>query len=233
MKAALHYTWLYLDLDNTILDFDKASWFAFYDAFDKYMIEMDREKYKRYKAINHEMWVALEKGQIAAEDLVIKRWEIFIEELGLKADPVVINNSYFDHLGYNPIYVEGAKELIPDLASLYNLCLITNGLARVQIPRLKLTGLEKYFKHIVISEEIGVAKPAAAFFDHVQGLTGHPFKDNVLVVGDTLTSDIRGGINYGLDTCWYDHRGEGNATEYKPTYSIASLSALRTLLIKD
>jgi len=233
MKAAKHYTWLYLDLDNTILDFDKASWFAFYDAFDKHMVEMDRAKYKRYKEINHKMWVELEKGNMEPDVLVVKRWELFMDELGLKLDPEIINNSYFDHLGYNPIYVPGAKELIPELSNLYNLCLVTNGLAQVQIPRLRLTGIDKYFKHIVISETIGVAKPAEAFFDHVQNLTEHPMKEDVLVVGDTLTSDIRGGINYGFDTCWFDFRGEGNATEYHPQYTISSLEQLRGLLVEE
>lgn len=227
------YTWLYFDLDNTILDFDKSSGFAFYDAFDKHLVSLEAKDYKRYKEINHEVWLELEKGNISPEVLKIKRWEIFLKEMNLKLDPEIINNSYFDHIKYNPLYVEGAKALLAELQGRFNLCLITNGLTEVQIPRLRLTGLDKVFDPVVISQEIGVAKPAAAFFDHIQKLNDSPLKESVLVIGDTLTSDIRGGINYGFDTCWYNYGGIENKTEYHPTYTITEIGNLKNILAGD
>ena len=231
MKAQHDYEWLFLDLDNTILDFNKASYFAFYDAFDKYMISLTPDHYKRYKEINHALWVSLEKGEIKSEDLVVSRWATFIEEYGLKADPEVINNSYFDHLAYNPIYVKGAKENVEKLSARYKLCLVTNGLPEVQIPRLRLTGLDKYFQHIVISDKIGYAKPDKAFFDHCHALTNEPLHDMVLVIGDTLTSDIKGGKDYGYHTCWYNYNGQENNTEYHPDYTVNSHLELSELLL--
>lgn len=224
------YEWLLFDLDNTILDFATSSRHAFYDAFDKYMITLEAPQYKRYKEINHALWVELEKGQISPEELKVKRWADFIAEFNLKADPAVIDNSYLDHISYNPIYVPDALDSIKMLSQKYKLCLVTNGLSQVQIPRLRLTGLEKYFQHIVISQDIGVAKPAKAFFDHCHNLTGQPMKDMVLVIGDTLTSDIKGGIDFGYDTCWFNFLGEENQTEYNATYNVSTHKELMKLL---
>ena len=113
-------------------------------------------------------------------ELRTKRWKLFAEKRGLDLNPRSVNAAYFAHISRNPIYVPGAKSLLDQLSGKYQLALITNGLAEVQNPRLQLTGLDKVFSPIVISEEIGVAKPAEAFFEYVQKQTGHPLAEDVL-----------------------------------------------------
>ncbi len=224
------YTWLYFDLDNTILDFSKASKLAFFDIFKEMDLPMTDLDYDIYSDINHTVWVEFEKGQIGALELRTRRWKLFADDRSLDIDPRKVNAAYFAHISQNPIYVPGAESILAKLKDKYKLAIITNGLAEVQIPRLHITGLDKIFDPIVISEEIGVAKPAAAFFDYVQKLTGHPATEEVLVIGDSLNSDIRGGINYGFDTCWYNYYKAENKSEYHATYEITELSALLELL---
>jgi len=224
------YTWLYFDLDNTILDFSAASKLAFFDIFKELGFTLNQEDYELYSSINHGVWVEFEKGQLGALELRTKRWKLFAEKRDLDLNPTSVNAAYFAHISRNPIYVPGAKSLLDQLSGKYQLALITNGLAEVQNPRLRLTGLDKVFSPIVISEEIGVAKPTEAFFDYVQEQTGHPLAEEVLVIGDSLNSDIRGGINYGFDTCWYNYYRSENMTEYHATYEITEISALLEIL---
>lgn len=224
------YSWLFFDLDNTLLDFGASSKSAFMDVFKELGHELGDFHYATYQEVNHQVWLELEKGVISSNELKAKRWRIFMEKMDWSYDPVEINSNYFEKLKTNPIFIKGAKELIDDLEIEYRLCLITNGLPEVQKPRLSISGLDKKFDPIVISDVIGVAKPAKAFFDYCQKVTGNPLKEEVLVIGDTLTSDIGGGKAYGYDTCWYNYHKEENHTEYKPLYEITHLNELRTIL---
>ena len=224
------YSWLFFDLDNTLLDFGASSKSAFMDVFKELGHELDDDQYATYQEVNHRVWLELEKGLISSKELKVKRWRMFMEKMDWSYDPEEINSNYFEKLKTNPIFIKGAKELIDDLAIEYRLCLITNGLPEVQTPRLSISGLDKKFDPIVISDVIGVAKPAKAFFDYCQKVTGNPLKEEVLVIGDTLTSDIGGGKGYGYDTCWYNYHKEENQTEYKPLYEITDLNELRTIL---
>lgn len=224
------YSWLFFDLDNTLLDFGASSKLAFMELFKERGQDLNDSDYAVYQEINHKVWVDLEKGLITSEELKPKRWSLFLNKMGYSYDPLVINTAYFDKLKTNPIFIKGAEALINDLSTEYKLCLITNGLPEVQTPRLRLSGLDQMFDPIVISDAIGVAKPKEAFFDYCQKVTGNPMKEEVLVIGDTLTSDIRGGKEYGYDTCWYNYYQKENHTEYSPLYEITDLNELREIL---
>jgi len=224
------YSWLFFDLDNTILDFGASSELAFFQIFKNRAISLTDEDYIAYRDINHEMWVEFEKGELSTEEVKHLRWEKFFELKALSLDAQEINAAYFDHIKVNPLWVPGAEEVIHELSKSYNLCIITNGLSEVQESRLALSGLSNLIQHIVISDTIGVAKPSEAFFEFAFKLTGMPMKEEVLVIGDTLTSDIRGGIDYGVDTCWYNYYGADNTTQYHPTYAITKLSELMPIL---
>jgi len=226
------YNWLLFDLDNTLLDFGQSSKEAFFTIFEPHGFTFTAEDYKDYNVINHKAWVDLEKGLLTPEVLKTRRWQLFFEEKGLSLDPAAINEAYFDYIKKNPVFVPGAEGLIESLADTYDLCLVTNGLAEVQHPRLRLSGLDKLFPHIIVSEEIGIAKPAISFFDHVMQVIGQPLKEEILIIGDTLTSDIRGGIDYGIDTCWYNYYGKENTTQYHPTYELSDIRDFVGLLDK-
>ncbi len=224
------YTWLFFDLDNTLLDFSSASKKAFFHIFNERSIELDDRHYAIYSEINHKMWVELERGKIGFEDLRTGRWQLFMDEIMITEDSVEINNAYFEHIANHPIFIDGAQELIRHVEGKYNLAMITNGLPEVQYPRIKLTELDKYFDPIIISKEIGYSKPDRAFFEYATRKTGNPMNEDVLVIGDSLTSDIRGGINYGYDTCWYNPTKQENQTEYHATYEIDDVRQLISIL---
>lgn len=227
----MNYTWLFFDLDNTLLDFNASSKSAFFTYFDKTDLGLGLEDYDRYRVINHQVWVELELGKISFEELKSKRWQVFSDEKRLNLNPLEVNNFYFNHIASNPIYIQGAEALISKLIGKYKLAIITNGLPEVQIPRLSKTGLDKIFDPIVISKSIGYAKPDGAFFDYAYNKAGKPYKEDVLVIGDSLNSDIRGGIQYGFDTCWYNYYAEDNKSEYHATHEVTSMMELESLLI--
>lgn len=230
MKNPKKYKWLYFDLDNTILDFDASSELAFYEMFEARGLTLTQNDFKIYKKINKGVWARMEKGLIDHKIVKAERWRLYLETINLEADPLEVNAQYFNIIKTNPIYIDGAESLLENLKDRYRLCLITNGIAEVQWPRIKLKGLENVFDEIVISEEIGISKPMAGFFDHCQKLNGHPNKSDVLIIGDTLGSDIKGGNLYGMDTCWYNYHKEENNSEIQATYNVESLEELLVLL---
>ena len=224
------YDWLLFDLDNTILDFAESSRLAFVSVYDALETDMPlSDVYTIYKEINHKIWKDREAGLISHTELKTKRWKLLCESITVVADPSALNDIYFDEIKKNAHYVEHVEALLPQLAARYKMMIITNGLSEVQWSRIHDKGLERYFEHIVISDEIGCAKPAKQFFDHCADLIGHPQKDRVLVIGDTPMSDIKGGNDYGYDTCWYRHdhlQDDGQ----QPTYTIDMMSEMRDVL---
>lgn len=224
--------WVLFDLDNTLLDFDKSSEEAFHWLISEYStIDAHPELYPRYSQINHQLWEQREQGLITPEELKKARWALFFEEIGLKGlDPEQANRLYFEHIADAVHFVDGALDILNSLQAQYQLMIVTNGLAEVQHPRLEKAGLKKYFRHIVISDEIDTAKPQIAFFSYCQKLMGNPDKDRILVIGDTLKSDIRGGNEFGYRTCWFNHDRIERDEDIIPDYEIYSLSELRTLI---
>lgn len=226
----MKYSWLFFDLDNTLLDFNASSKAAFFSYFDNTDLRLSLEDYDRYRVINHEVWVELELGKISFDELKSKRWQIFSDEKQLGLDALAVNDYYFNHIAANPIYIPSAEQLISKLIGKYKLAIITNGLPEVQLPRLSKTGLDKIFDPIVISQSIGYKKPDEAFFEYAYKKAGEPYKEDVLVIGDSLNSDIRGGIQYGFDTCWYNYYGEDNKSEYHATHEVKNMKELEALL---
>jgi YjjG family noncanonical pyrimidine nucleotidase len=136
--------------------------------------------------------------------LKVHRFELLFEKIGLALEPRLFSDRYSENLGQFADLIDGAEEVVRSLHGKVEMVLITNGLAAVQRSRLARSPLERYFADVVISEEVGVSKPDAGIFDVAFEGMGHPEKKDVLIVGDSLTSDMRGGIEYGIDTCWFN-----------------------------
>lgn len=225
------YKWLLFDLDNTILDFTESSRMAFLKVFETFHIDKDiKDVFGLYKDINHKVWREREAGLLSHTELKTKRWKLLFEKLELDNDPLATNNIYFEEIKINPVFVDGAYELLESLKGKQSMMIITNGLSEVQWSRIKLTNLEQYFDHIIISDEVDCAKPDPKFFDLCYDLIGKSNKDSVLVIGDTPMSDIKGGNDYGFHTCWYNHNGLKDDGQ-KPTYNIEKMSDLSLLFI--
>jgi 2-haloacid dehalogenase len=144
-------------------------------------------------------------------------------------NPDTINRYYLNLLAQQIVEITGARQLLNHSCQRFKLALVTNGFAEVQHPRIDRSGLKMYFEHIVISEEIGANKPATAFFDYTFSLLGQPHPQEVMIIGDSLSSDIRGGSDYGIKTCWYNPKNLKNEGVPRPDYMVNSLHHIPNL----
>ena len=181
-----------------------------------------------YQEINTGCWHDLEKGKITPEELRTKRFKLLLDALGLEANPDHCSESYLQNLSQISTMLEGAEEILEYLVKHYQLMVVTNGLAQVQHKRIQ--PIAHYFQDLLISEELGVSKPDRGFFDEAFKRMDHPFPKDVLIVGDSLSSDMKGGYCYGIDTCWCNPRGLSNLDDIGITYEITSICELKSFL---
>ena len=218
------------DVDDTLLDFGKAEAAAIRKTFERIGIPVTDELIRRYSEINAQQWSRFEKGEITREKLLTERFDILFSELGINVPSEMAQASYEYLLGIGHYFVDGAEELLEALKDKYELYIVSNGNASVQDRRLKSAGIIPYFKDIFISERVGFNKPSAEFFDacfeHIPGFE----KDKAVIVGDRLSSDILGGINAGVKTCWFNPRGDAPDPDIPADYEIKHQSELPALL---
>lgn len=218
------YTTLLLDADETLLDFPKSEKAAIGKVCERFGIPFGEEIRATFSRINLALWKQLEKGLITRDVIRIRRFEQFAEHFGIKADPGEMAVYYVECLATFAFLLPGADDVCKKLSENYELYIITNGIGTVQQSRLAKSGLLPYFKGVFISEEIGSQKPQKKFFDHVLANIPEQDKQKVCVVGDSMSSDILGGINAGLDTCFFNPWGREEI--YTPTYTVDSFEEL-------
>jgi 2-haloacid dehalogenase len=228
----MRYSWILFDADDTLFDFQRAARQSFDLTLAAFRIPAREESWEAYERINKAVWLAFERQEITAMELRRVRFERFLEAIGHEGDALSMNAHYLQALSQARFMISGAVELITFLAGQgIRLGLITNGLREVQRPRFEGTDLCRRFEVIVVSDEIGVAKPQSAFFEHAFQAMGQPPKASVLVVGDSLHSDIQGGNAFGLHTCWYNPGAMKNESAHAPTYEIQRLEALKPICL--
>lgn len=227
----MRYAWILFDADDTLFDFSRSARFAFSRTLEYFEIQDRGNYWEVYEFFNKETWMAFERQEITAVELRRIRFERFLDAVGEYREPLEMNTHYLKELSQTKFLMNGAIELVEELLEKkYRLGLITNGLKEVQRPRIAQAQMEAYFEVIVVSDEIGVAKPHPEFFEHAFVAMGQPEKQHVLVVGDSLQSDIQGGGNFGVDTCWFNPRQSANLTTIQPTYQIERLEELKKIL---
>ena len=218
------------DVDDTLLDFGKAEAAAIRKTFERIGIPVTDELIRRYSEINAQQWSRFEKGEITREKLLTERFDILFSELGINVPSEMAQASYEYLLGIGHYFVDGAEELLEALKDKYELYIVSNGNASVQDRRLKSAGIIPYFKDIFISERVGFNKPSAEFFEACfERIPGFE-KDKAVIVGDRLSSDILGGINAGVRTCWFNPRGDAPDPDIPADYEIKHLGELPALL---
>ena len=228
----MKYKVILFDADETLFDFKKAEREAFKNTMIDFGVDYDESyHFNTYEEINSAIWKELEQGLITQEKLKIERFRRFINKIEMNFDENEVASTYMKYLGEGSFLFEGAIELIEDLSNKYTLSIVTNGLTIVQERRIKKSVIAKYFKDIVISEEVGIAKPHPDIFEHAISNLGEFKKDEILMIGDNLSSDIRGGINYNIDTCWYNPNKIENKSNLSPTYEMADYKEIRNLLL--
>lgn len=226
----MSYDWIFFDADGTLFDYDAAEVAALEGAFRACALPFDSSIAPRYSEINAGIWREFERGEVGQNELKTLRFDRLFSEIGLSADPVAFSRHYLEILGRQTTLLAGAERFLRSLPEGLHLLLITNGLAEVQIPRFAASTIRDCFSEVVISGEIGLAKPDPAIFDFAFGRIGRPPKETVLMIGDNLGSDILGGSNYGLDTCWFNPTGTPNGHGIEPTYQIRELDEILDLL---
>ena len=238
----MSYKLVLIDLDDTLFDYPKTEKTAFRNTFEElgFFVESELsndkkeeiyEKIKdRYKDVNLQLWKDLEKGAVDKDRLKVVRFEKIIEEFDLKYDPYEMSELYLKKLGEGIFPFETAEKLCKYLHSKYKVGIVTNGIKEVQHSRIENSAIAKYIDKIIISDEVGVNKPDKRIFEYAMNYFEIMDKSEVIMIGDSLGADIKGGQNAGIDTCWVNLRNNVNDTGIVPKYEVRKLEELFEIL---
>ena len=221
---------LFLDLDDTILDFHKAEKIAITKTIGDFGITVTEEVLSTYSAINKAHWEMLERGELTREQVLTQRFAVLFERFGLTVDAVACARAYEKNLSIGHYFLPGAEEAVDALSKKYRLFLASNGTASVQKGRMTSANLYRFFEKVFVSQEIGYNKPSKAYFDSCFAQIPGFDPNKAMIVGDSLTSDILGGINAGIATCWVNPKGLPGRADIPADYEIKALSELEMLL---
>lgn len=222
---------VFLDIDGTLLDFDGYVKESLENGFRKFQLgAYDSRVYQVFEEINTELWQQIERGELTREELMQIRFQRVFDQLGIAFDGRIFEQHFRERLFDSAILIPGAGELVAYLAGKYPLYIASNGPLGQQKNRLTRAGMLRYFTKLFVSEDIGAAKPSAAFFDACfQALPGvRP--EEAIIIGDSLTADMAGGIGYGMKTCWYNPGHRERPAELPVDYMVDSLDQIRSFL---
>lgn len=228
--------WVLFDLDGTLFDYHRAETDAVASILQSLGLPSGEDGLARYRRINRDHWAALERGETSAAQLRTQRWSDLLAELaphrGRTIDLEALATGYLQQLAAGSHLLPGAEQVVAQLGRSHRIGFVTNGLADVQRPRLASSPLADAGEVVVVADEVGAAKPAAAFFDAAFAAMGQPRRSLVTIVGDSLSADVAGGRAYGLTTVWV---APGTATDpddpaLRPHHRIGTLEELPALL---
>ena len=224
------FEYLFLDLDDTILDFHKAESIAVRKALTEAGLNVTDEVVARYSAINKLHWEMLERGEITRDQVKVLRFARLFEAEGVAADAEATAKNYEVLLGIGHYFLPGAEEAVEYLSKHYRLFLASNGTASVQKGRMTSANLYRFFEKVFVSEEIGANKPSMDYFGPAFAQIPGFDKSKAIIVGDSLSSDIKGGKNAGIRTCWVNPNHTPARADIQPDYEIEALHQLPKLL---
>ena len=226
----LKYTTVLFDADATLFDFKKSEHSAVIDCLTFAGIEATDEIIAKYSEINDGYWKMLERGEVTRKELFVARWRDLLSFYGFDFDAETIADLYPQKLAEKCFLIDGAEEICETLYGKVKLYIVTNGFARVQHGRFDNSPLRKYFEDMFISEEIGAEKPTVEYFDAVFSRIPDLDKKKTVIIGDSLTSDIKGGINAGIDTCWFNPQNKSAPEGMNITHIINTLSEIKNII---
>ena len=221
---------LFVDLDDTILDFQKAEHIALAKTLQSFGLEPNEAVLNRYSQINKSYWERLERKEVTREALLVDRFGDLFAEYGIAVEPVQCARTYEKNLGTGHYFLPGARAAVEALSKKYKLYLASNGTSHVQAGRIESADIACFFQGIFISQEIGVNKPDREYFERCFACIPGFDRTKAMIVGDSLSSDILGGKQAGILTCWVNAKGKACPEDLRPDYEIPALSALESLL---
>ena len=224
------FEFLFIDLDDTILDFKMQERVAIRKTLSEAGIDPTDEVCALYSRINEDHWKRLEKGELTRQQVLLGRFQTLFEQLGITGDAAQTKAAYEQNLSEGHYFLPGAEEALQALSSKYKLYLASNGTTHVQEKRLASANIGRYFQNIFISQKVGVNKPDKAFFEYCFAQIPGFDPAKTMIVGDSLSSDILGGKNAGIATCWVNPKHKQADPDIIPDYEIESLSQLESLL---
>ncbi len=226
----MRYDTLLFDIDNTLLDFDANEADSFKHMLADLGEEYSDELYESYHKLNQGIWKQIERKELTVEEGVNTRFATLMREYGKEVDGREWERVYRQYLNRGTQLMPDVREVLDELKKSYRLYIITNGTADTQIRRMKGAGLTDYFEEMFLSQDIGSGKPSPEFFDHVKSHIPGFDPSKTLVIGDSLTSDIKGGHDAGLDTCWITRDTDAMPEDVMPTYIIHKLTDIFSIL---
>ena len=221
---------VFLDLDDTILDFHKAEDLALRATLTEFGVEPTDAMVARYSEINDSQWKLLELGVLTRPEVKLRRFVLFFEELGVQRDAEAVRSFYEKRLGVGHIFLPGALQMLENLFGKYRLFIVSNGTTAVQRSRLASAGIGCFFERIFLSEEVGCVKPERLFFDRCFSQIKDFDPSRAIIFGDSLTSDIQGGINAEIRTCWFNPHGKECRGDICPDFEVRTHVEFEALL---
>ena len=225
----MKYSWIIFDADGTLFDYNAAERGALTRAFAEFSIVINEDIIRQYRIINDSFFKKFESGEISLDQLRTGRFALLFHNLGLDFDAEIFSGIYLGYLATGSRLLPNVESVVRMLSKRVDLVILTNGISAVQRRRFDRSPIRRYFEDIVISEEEGFPKPSREIFEITFKRMGYPPKEQVLIVGDSLTSDITGGNNYGIDTCWITPDAE-SMNKSSATYTICQIAELLPVL---
>jgi 2-haloacid dehalogenase len=229
----MSYNILLFDVDDTLLDFEANEIDSLHNLFQQHGYSFSDQMFQVYNSVNQQLWTDYENGYIPLEQVLNTRFSETMFKLGKIVDGAEWEKQYRELLGNGHQLIDGAYEVCQSLAESHRMFVVTNGLAKTQRKRLKLAGLYGFFEDVFDSESVGFQKPSKEFFDYVMNHIKDFKVSETLIIGDSLTSDIKGGLMSGIDTCWLNRKGQKCPQEIQSTYMISSLTQLTAICTPD
>lgn len=223
----MRYRYILLDFDGTILNSKKLERFALKKTFEDLHLIFSEQAAEIYHRLNRKYWAQYETGEITQAQLRIGRTDEFFRICDISdVNPALFADTYLEYSGvYTPMF-DGAEKLLKSLSGTVKLYMVTNGFTDIQNKKIDSAGIRRWFEGIFIAQELGAKKPEHTYFQKVYDSIGSPDKGDMLIVGDSLNADIKGGADFGIDTCWFNPEGHKNQSEVRPTFIFDSLDKI-------
>ena len=220
------YDIVLLDADMTIWDFEASEKLALQDVVESLGATMTEDVFAFYHKVNSALWKAFDLKQVTKEELAYRRFAELLEYVGKEGEPLALNHYYQQRLGEHSIMLPGGEDMVRRLAERCTLYILTNGMHTAQVGRFEKSPIKPYIKQMFISEDMGCQKPDKEYFDQVFDIIGLTDKSRAVMVGDSLTSDVRGGINGGVDTIWFNAKHKPHDPTIMPTYTAYTMDEI-------